>query len=31
MYIAEADNMAPMRAPIKYFDIDSGKYNRKYV
>ena len=31
MYIAVANNMAPMRVPIFYFDISSSKDNRKYV
>ena len=31
MYIARADNAAPLRALIFYFDIGSSKYNRKYV
>ena len=31
MYIAETDNTAPVWAPIFDFDIESSKYNRKYV
>ena len=31
MYIAEANNMVPMRVPIFDIDIGSSKYNRKYI